>query len=452
MNSKELIGIGNENFGSLEIISGEADHDPWHEQDGGSTSGFDPDDGGLEVLQLDNNQQPTSSSLNFLPASKVGGSSGSMRVQPKFMKENRGSAGDDHVDSFHHQDHRRNEVHSDGRTTSSRFLPSGPTSPLRSKTSSESSWDGSSAKLLKPARERRGRKTSSSAEVSTVNGKGKIVSEHVLSHVEDVDNDWKPSSTMGSEMAERSMASQSVSPLHVPRQNIPGFEPAHTSRSDSLIPITPVFLGSGSQQRAVDNPGVVPFAFYPTGPPVPFLTMLPVYNFPTDPGAINATASHFGGDNGLDNNDSSQNFDSSEGLDQSGNLNTSACMRRTLPDEPSVVPKSDILNSDIYSHWQNLQYGRYCQSPRTHAPLSYPSPLAVPPMYLQGRLPWDGPGRPASSNVNLFTQLMDYGPRLVPVAPLQSVLNRPASVYQHYGDEATRYRTGTGTYLPNPVR
>ena len=76
----------------------------------------------------------------------------------------------------------------------------------------------------------------------------------------------------------------------------------------------------------------------------------------------------------------------------------------------------------------------------------------VPPMYLQGRLPWDGPGRPASSNMNLFTQLMNYGPCLVPVASLQSVSNRPANVYQHYGDEATRYRTGTGTYLPNLVR
>ncbi|XP_010661910.1 uncharacterized protein LOC100241322 isoform X3 [Vitis vinifera] len=450
LNSEELIETGNENFGSLEIISGEADHDLWHEQDGGSTAGFDPDNGGFEVLQLDNKQQPTSSGFNFLPASKVGGSSGSMGVQPKFIKENLGSAGEDHVDAFHHQDNRQNEVHSDGRTASSRFSPSRPTSPLRSKTSSESSWDGSSAKVSKPTRERRGRKTSSSAEASTVYGKGKIVSEHVPSHVDDDDKDWKPPSTMGSERAERSMASQSLAPLHVPRHNIPGFEPAHVSGSDSLIPISPVFLGSGSQQRAVDNSGVVPFAFYPTGPPITFLTMLPVYNFPTEPGATDATTSHFGGDNGVDNSDSSQNFDSSEGLDQSGNLNTSGCMRRAVPVEPSEVPKSDILNSDFASHWQNLQYGRYCQSPHSHGPLSYPSPIMVPPMYLQGHFPWDGPGRPLSSNMNLFTHLMNYGPRFVPVAPLQSVSNRPANVYQHYGDEATRYRTGTGTYLPNP--
>ncbi|CBI40504.3 unnamed protein product, partial [Vitis vinifera] len=354
---------------NMQFPQGEADHDLWHEQDGGSTAGFDPDNGGFEVLQLDNKQQPTSSGFNFLPASKVGGSSGSMGVQPKFIKENLGSAGEDHVDAFHHQDNRQNEVHSDGRTASSRFSPSRPTSPLRSKTSSESSWDGSSAKVSKPTRERRGRKTS--------------------------------------------------------------FEPAHVSGSDSLIPISPVFLGSGSQQRAVDNSGVVPFAFYPTG-------------------ATDATTSHFGGDNGVDNSDSSQNFDSSEGLDQSGNLNTSGCMRRAVPVEPSEVPKSDILNSDFASHWQNLQYGRYCQSPHSHGPLSYPSPIMVPPMYLQGHFPWDGPGRPLSSNMNLFTHLMNYGPRFVPVAPLQSVSNRPANVYQHYGDEATRYRTGTGTYLPNP--
>ncbi|KAB1205914.1 hypothetical protein CJ030_MR7G027901 [Morella rubra] len=69
---------------------------------------------------------------------------------------------------------------------------------------------------------------------------------------------------------------------------------------------------------------------------------------------------------------------------------------------------------------------------------------------LKGRLPWDGPGRPVSTNMNLFSQLMSYGPRIVPVAPLQSVSNRPAAVYQCYVDEMPRYRSGTGTYLPNP--
>jgi hypothetical protein len=114
--------------------------------------------------------------------------------------------------------------------------------------------------------------------------------------------------------------------------------------------------------------------------------------------------------------------------------------------------KSDILNSDFASHLQNLQFGRLCQNTRNPAPVVYPSPVMVPPVYLQGCFPWDGPGRPFSNNMNLFTQLMSYGPRIVPGAPLQSASNRPVGVYQHYVDEMPRYRGGTGTYLPNPVR
>lgn len=452
LNSEELIEPGNENFCFLEIISGEVDHDLWHEHDGGSTAGFDLDKGGFDMLQLDHNRQATSSGFNFLPRSKMGGSSGSMKFQPNFIKENQNSAGEGPVDAFHHRDYRQNEAHSAGRTSSSKFSPSVPTSPLRSKTCSESSLDGSLAKVSKPTRDRQGRKTNSSAEASPVHGKGKVVSEHAPSYVDDNNKDCNPHSSMGSEMGERSLTSQSQAPLNVPRHSMPSFKNAHLSSSDSLLPITPVFLDSGSQQRAVDNSGVVPFTFYPTGPPVPFLTMLPVYNFPTEPRATDATTSHFGGDNGLDSSCSSKDFDSSEGLDQCGDLNRLVSMRKAVPAEPSELPKSDILSSDFASHWQNLQYGRCCQSPCSHDLLPYPSPIMVPPMYLQGRFPWDGPGRPHSSNVNHFTQFVNYGPRLLPVSPLQSVSNRSANFYHHYGDEATRHRTGTGTYLPNPVR
>lgn len=40
---------------------------------------------------------------------------------------------------------------------------------------------------------------------------------------------------------------------------------------------------------------------------------------------------------------------------------------------------------------------------------------------------------------------------LVPVAPLHSVSVRPPRGFQHYVDDMPRYRSGTGTYLPNPV-
>jgi hypothetical protein len=80
--------------------------------------------------------------------------------------------------------------------------------------------------------------------------------------------------------------------------------------------------------------------------------------------------------------------------------------------------------------------------------LPCPYPVVVPPMYFQGHVPWDGPGRPA--NMNLFTQHMN-GPHLIPVSPVQPGSSRQAGFYQHYADDLPRYRTGTGTYLPNPV-
>ncbi|KAJ6686447.1 PAP/OAS1 SUBSTRATE-BINDING DOMAIN SUPERFAMILY [Salix purpurea] len=116
----------------------------------------------------------------------------------------------------------------------------------------------------------------------------------------------------------------------------------------------------------------------------------------------------------------------------------------------SVEPlehKPDILNSDFASHWQNLQYGRLCQNTQNSAPMIYPSPVMVPPMYLQGCFPWDGSGRPVSTTTNLFTRLMSYGSSTVPVAPLQSASNRPAGVYQHYVDENAQISRWYGDLL-----
>nr|KJB09662.1 hypothetical protein B456_001G155400 [Gossypium raimondii] len=346
----------------------------------------------------------------------------------------------------HLDDNRGNDVFFDERTTSSRSMTASHTSSLRSKTSSESSWEGSSAKVCKPAWEKRGRKLSSSAVPSATCGKGKSISDY-SSQAEDNSRDWNPPSIVSSDMAERTIEPQPVCSLPVPRHQISGFETALTSGSDPLIPITPFLLGPGSGQRTMDNSGVPPLAFTITGPPVPFV-LCPVYNIPAETGAPDASTSHFGWDEGLDNNDSCQNFESSEGLDQSEVLSTSSSMRNASSLEP-VERKSDILNGDIASHWQNLQYGRFCQNSQYPPPLIYPSPVVVPPVYLQGHFPWDGPGRPPPSNVNLFSQLMNYGPRIIS-APHQSVSNRPASVYQQHADEMPRYCSGTGTYMPNP--
>ena len=445
-NPQDLVETGNENFSPVEVNLSEADNDFWHEQERGSASGVEVDNGNFEMLP-DDKQQSTSGSYNLAPSSRVGSSSSSPRILQKLTKENQGSTREEHVDSFHYQDGRRNEVYFDDRIPNSQ-LPSGPPSSSfrSSKTSSESSWEGSSAKFSKSTREKRGRKNTPSVP-SAVYGKGKNASEVSSNRDDDESREWTHLSTMPSDMSERSTGPPTVTPLHVPRHQISGFESAQTSGSDAPVPIAPVLLGPGSRQRAVDNSGYLPIAFYPTGPPVPFVTMLPLYNFHTE--SSDTSTSNFNVEEGTDNDDSSQNFDSSEGYDQPEVSSPSNSMPRVVTE--SSEHKSDILNSDFVSHWQNLQYGRFCQNSRHPPSMIYPSPVMVPPVYLQGRYPWDGPGRPVSANMNLFSQLMGYGPRLVPVAPLQSVSNRPANIYQRFADDMPRYRSGTGTYLPNPV-
>ncbi|GAB4861603.1 hypothetical protein Ancab_036796 [Ancistrocladus abbreviatus] len=449
-NSADLVMQGNENFGSGEMAPGEVDNDFWHERNGPSNRGFGPDNASSEMLNTDDGQPSTSGNSNFVPLSRFGGSSSSMRVQHKVASDNRGFMREESPETFQNLDDRENEIYADDRVASS--WSSSPThaGSIRSRGSSESSWDASSAKASKMTREKRGTTTASPAP-SSVYGKGKSISEHAMTEADDDNRDWHALSTISTEMSERSTANQSAAALHVPRHHISGFEATQTSESDSLIPITPMILGPGSRQRVTNNSGAAPFAFYPTGPPVPFLTMIPVYNFPSDTSTSDVATSHMVGEHGLDNNEPSQNFESPRVHVEPEVWSATSPNRGAPTAEPSDEHKSDILNSDFASHWQNLLYGRFCQTPRHHGPVIYPSSVVVPPVYLPGQFPWDGPGRPLAANMNLFSQLMGYGPHFVPIAPLQSVSNRPASVYQHYADELPRYRSGTGTYLPNPA-
>ncbi|XP_045792238.1 uncharacterized protein LOC123887013 isoform X2 [Trifolium pratense] len=437
-NPQDLVETGSENFSSVEMNAVEADNDFWHEQERSSASGVEADNGNLEMIP-DDKQQSTSGSYHFAPSSRAGNSSSSARTHQKFTRENRGSMREEHVDNFHYQDGRRNEVYLDDRIANSELPSAPPSSSFRSKSPSESSWDGSSAKSSKSTREKRGKKSSPSVPAAGY-GKGKNVSEISSNRTDDENKEWTPLLTMSSDMSDRSTEPATG------RHQISGFEAAQTSGSDSPLPIAPVILGPGSRQRAVDNSGVLPFAFYPTGPPVPFVTMLPYYNFPSE--SSETSTSNFNGEEGVENSDSGLNFDSSEGYDHEVSSPSNSMARVGI--EPSYH-KPDILNSDFASHWQNLQFGRFCQSPCSPPSMMYPSPVMVPPVYLQGRYPWDGPGRPPSANMNLATQLMNYGPRLVPVPPLQSVSNRPANIYQRFVEDMPRYRSGTGTYLPNPV-
>ncbi|XP_042966086.1 uncharacterized protein LOC122299713 isoform X3 [Carya illinoinensis] len=418
-NPEDLIELGKENFRSAEMNHRESDHDNLHEQDRGSAGGFDLDHESFEMLQSDDKQQSTSASFNFVPSSRVASSKISARVQQKIAKENRVSLRVDHIDNVDYHDNRGNYVYHDDQIASPRSLSTAPPSLLRSRTSSESSWEGSSAKVSKSAKEKRGRKTVTSAVPSSVHVKGKSVSDLSSTQADDESRDWSPLPTVGIETVERSMGP--VASLNVPSHQIPQ-----------------MLLGHGSRQRVPDNSGVVPLTFYPTGPPVPFFTMFPVYNFPTESGASDEVTNHISREEQLDNGDSGQNFDSSKGLDQPEVLNNSNSMRR-----------ADILSGDFPRHLKNLHFGRFCQSSRYPAPMIYSSTAAMPPFVVQGRFPLDGTGRPPSANMNVFTQFMSYGHRVVPVAPPQSVSNRPA-VYQCYVDEIPKQRSGTGTYLPNP--
>ncbi|KAF5811511.1 putative polynucleotide adenylyltransferase [Helianthus annuus] len=368
------------------------------------------------VSQDDNKPQSSSTGMNYIPPPRrVGGSGGLVRSQQKNNKEKRDRVRDNnHLDYSQFQENKLNDAYLEERATSSRLSSATHGNSLRSKTSSESSRD-ETLTVNKSTKEKRGKKTVNSIESS----------------VED-DQDWVPvpSMSFGSESV-----SQTVAPMHVSRPHDPDIEQAQTSGSSSGFPMGPLIIGSNRRHQMMENSGGTPLTFYPTGPPVPFLTMLPFYNVPSENGSTNAS----------ENGDIGQSFHH-EGVDQSVDFSPRGAGPGETPDEQH---KSDILNSDFASHWQNLQFGRFCQSPRHHGPSVYPSPLMVPPMYLQGRVPWDGPGRPLP-NMNVVTQLMNYGPRLVPFAPLQSGPNRPPNVYQHYAEEMPRYRSGTGTYLPNP--
>ncbi|KAF6140889.1 hypothetical protein GIB67_042302 [Kingdonia uniflora] len=373
-NSDQVIESSNGNFDLTEVNQDESDRSLWHDEDVGSDRGFDHSD-------------------SFL------------RDQDRFARENKGSAREDCSELSQYENDRVDEVYSTERNSNLRHVPTSQASSSKSKTSSESSWDGSSKKGFKLSRDSRGRRTAPSMKGSK----------------SDYDNrEWLPLSTTGTEMAPS---------VDSPRTNhqLPTYEPTQVSGPDPMMPTAPVVVGSGSR------------FFYFTGPPVPFITVLPY--IPTD-GNSEGSTRHLDRDDCMDK--SEQNFNSADSLDKSEIFHNSS-----PTSEPSEEHKSDILNSDFTSHVQNLEYGRICQNSRYHGQI-HPTPVMMPPVYMQGHFPWDGPGRPIASASNPFPQVVN-SPRFVPVTTLQPGSNVPPSAYQQrFGDESPRYRGGTGTYLPNP--
>lgn len=260
-------------------------------------------------------------------------------------------------------------------------------------------------------------------------------------------------STLPANMSVRNIGPISSALPQVQPTSMSGYDSGSAISSDSVIPggnLSPVIMGQCPRQRAMDNGGVLPLTFYPTGPPFPIV----VYNIPTDGvsgGDLASTFDSLGStDDSIDNLvdqpehslDTSSSYDLGECSEQAdifsgSNMDPGEALYMDNQDDV----KSDILHSDLVSHWQNLQFGRFCQNP---LPVYQPPPLFIHPMYMQGYSPWDGPGRPLPAN-SMLTHLVSYGHRFVPLAALQPNSSWPAPF-----NGPNRYRGGTGTYLPNP--
>ncbi|XP_008785942.2 uncharacterized protein LOC103704448 [Phoenix dactylifera] len=430
LNSEYTVDPSNESCGMTEM-NPEESGGYLHEDDPRSDQGFDPRNGDFQVPHSDDNQQEILGGFNYVSSSQTSNSGPFIPGHHKFAREN-SVVSEEHTGAFQNQTGTGNDTYSSDRNGYMTYIPASQASPPRSKSASESSSDGS-AKTSRSSRDKRGRRTASPAVLTSLYRESK--------------SEWQ---LEGSSNHSSALVDDEASPHARPHQ-LSGYEPAKISGSESVIPVAPMIV-NGSGQRVMDNSGVMPFAFYPTGPPVPFLAMFPVCNMPPATGSSDGLINQFDRDERLDHgriNPCDQNHDSAENLDQSESQVSSSAFRSADP-EPPEEHKSDILNGDILSHWQNLQYGRSCQNTRYHEPFMHQSPVMVPPIYLQGHFPWDGPGRPLTANANILTQIMSYGPCLVPVTPMQPGPHRTSDVFQHFGDEVPSYRGGTGTYLPNP--
>ncbi|CAN6301822.1 unnamed protein product [Urochloa humidicola] len=410
-------------------IASDANHDTgktWHAY-GGYSRQFDPEVRDPRIYDIDGKEHPS------LPNGVHGAP---LERQTEFTLENNGVDDETYTSMFQNQTSRETDVDYSKR---SGFVPSSHASSSRSKALDASSWDEVSVNTTRSSRDKWGKRPAFAAPATTTHSKTGWqignATEHVPSEVDDGPRNGTvvPIINEASEIVAGSDSFPTQSRTSVPND----FDPSQISMHNPMF--APFLIGS-PQQRQADNSGLT---FVPTGPPVPFVVL------PFVPGNSDGSAPQFERSEGMEQLPASiagQTFSSLNDVPQPDSAATSTASISTMT-EPSAEHKPDILNSDFVSHWHNLQYGRFCQSPRPMGPVLYPFP--VPPMYLQGHAPWDGPGRPAAPNAN-WTQMVGPGQRVFPVMPLQPATERGTGVLQHYGEDAPRYRGGTGTYLPNP--
>ncbi|KAM0883948.1 hypothetical protein ACQ4PT_031311 [Festuca glaucescens] len=359
--------------------------------------------------------------------------------QMEYTVEDSGAVEENYTNMFQNQISReagRNVPMSSGnlRTTSQ-------PSSSKSKALSESSWDEIAVKSSRPSRDKWEKKptfptpTTTTLSISKTGWQTGNTTDHMPTEVDEGARNGGVLPIIRHEASDIVIGSVSSGPSRT------GQVRNELNTSWMHNPMCAPFLIGSPQQRQADNSGLT---FVPTGPPVPFLV------FPYVPGSRDGSVPQFEGNEGIDQfpvNVAMHNFSSLSDVHQPDNNATSAASSSTVANQ-SYEHKPDILNSDIDGHWKNLQYGRFCQDARPLGPVLYP--FAVPPGYMQGHVPWDGPGRPPSPNVN-WAPMVGPGQRPFPVMPLQSASERITGVPPHYGEHASRYRGGTGTYLPNPV-
>ncbi|XP_031251293.1 uncharacterized protein LOC116109199 [Pistacia vera] len=430
-NREEFTKLVDSNLISKELNQEDSDLGFQHEQNVDSLRDYDHGNRNLQARQLEDRQQ-------F-----------SLGCSSSEVTDSGGLIGEIYVGSFPCERIWETDVKSGA---SSRFVSSQPI-PSRIKPSSEKFWDGSPSRPYKSTRDKHGRKSVFSTDPSTKeelarNGghnEGESV-DPVSSESDEATREQIPLPTACTDVVESSV-SGSVFSSHVQTHQVPRYEPALVNGSNSDLPVASVFVGSQSEHNDGKNQGVLPFTLFPmwtgvTGIRLP--TMLPMYNLSTETGISSASTNHYDGDEEFDNcpeHQSDHSLDSTESHDQSKLYKTYNSMKDVASLEPSEHHETDILKSDFVSHWQNLQYGWFCQKAELHGPL-HPSLGMVPPMYAREHFTWDKTGIPPAANINLLSQLMGYSPSFTPVSP-----NQPIDDYEHQ-DEIPRCRSSTGTYLP----
>ncbi|KAL6867618.1 hypothetical protein ACP4OV_015642 [Aristida adscensionis] len=416
---------------SEKSITSDAKHDnvkTWHEYGVGLSRHFNPEVREPHIYHIDGKEH--SSLPNGVPVSPS-------ERQMEFTIEGNGVNDENYTSMFQSQSR---EIDIDSSLRSGYMnVPTSRASSSRSKALEGGSWDEMAVNTSRSSRDKWGKRPAFAVPVTTTHSKNSWqmgnTTEHLRTEVHDgpgngrvpIINETSDITTVSDSFPTQSRASQ------VPND----FDPSQITMPN---PVFAPFLIGSPQQRQADNSGLT---FVPTGPPVPFVVL------PFVPGNNDVSVPQFERTEGIDQlpaNIAVQNFSSINDVHQPDTSATSTASCSSVTD-PSEEHKPDILNSDFASHWHNLQYGRICQNARPLGPVVYP--FAVPPMYLQGHAPWDGPGRPASPNVN-WAQMVGPGQRIFPVMPVQPAPERPTGVLQQYGEDAPRYRGGTGTYLPNP--